>query len=81
MQNQINPKMMAIIIGVVVIVILGIGYKLFFTTPVNTTPKFPKSQQYLAHPTGGEAYHNPQGLGLPAQPSGASAQPGGAPGR
>ncbi len=73
MKQEISPQILAVIVGIVAVVILGIAYKLFFTHETVEPPRLPKNEQYKLHPTAGEAYHNPQGLGLQPQ-SGSAGQ-------
>jgi len=53
MKQEINPKTAAIVIGILAVVVLFLGYKLFFARP--TTPLGPAYQpgnQRLLHPMG-----------------------------
>ena len=70
MKKEISSKTAAIVFAVAAVILLGIAYKLFFTQAALVSPNIKKGEEYKLRPTAGEAYHNPQGLGLP--PSGSA---------
>ena len=39
MRREIDPKMLLIVIGVLAVVLLGIGWKMFFTSPAQPSAR------------------------------------------
>jgi hypothetical protein len=69
MKQEINPKTAFIIIAVLAVVVLGIGYKIFFSAPAAPPlpAETPQNKQFM-HPLGPDS--------MPAGASGQTASPG-----
>lgn len=51
MKQEISPKTAAIVIGIMAIVVLAIGYRVFFARPAEPTgPAFQPGNERLQHP-------------------------------